>query len=42
MDDFSMAGSSFENFLENLAIILERCKGKNLALKWVKFHFIVT
>ena len=32
MDDFSVYGSSFENFLENLAIVLQRCKEKNLAL----------
>ena len=32
MDDFSVHGSSFENCLENLAIILQRCKENNLAL----------
>ena len=32
MDDFSMYGLSFEKCLENLAIVLQRCKDKNLAL----------
>ena len=32
IDDFSVYGSSFENFLENLAIVLQICKDKNLAL----------
>ena len=42
MDDFSMYGSILENCLENLAIILQRCKGQNLALNWGKCHFMVT
>ena len=32
MDDFSVYGSSFENYLENLETILHRCQDKNLAL----------
>ena len=32
MDDFSVFGSSFENCLHNLAVVLQRCKEKNLAL----------
>ena len=32
MDNFSMYGSSFENFIENLVIVLQRFKEKNLAL----------
>ena len=31
IDDFSIYGSSFENCLENLEIILQRCQDKNLA-----------
>ena len=31
MDDFSIYGSSFESCLENLEIVLQRCKDKNLA-----------
>ena len=32
MDDFSVYGSSFENCLENLETVLQKCKEKNLAL----------
>ena len=42
MDDFSVYGSSFENCLENLETVLQRCKDKNLALNWEKCHFMVT
>ena len=42
MDDFSVYGSSFEKCLENLAIVLQRCKNKNLAINWEKCHFMVT
>ena len=41
MDDFTMYGSSFENLLHNLGTVLHRCKDKNLALNWEKFHFMV-
>ena len=41
IDDFSVYGSSFENCLENLAIVLQRCKDKNLALNLEKCHFMV-
>ena len=42
MDDFSVYGSSFEHFVENLETVLHRCQDKNLALNWEKFHFMVT
>ena len=42
MDDFSVYGSSFESCLENLAIVLKRCKDKNMTLNWKKCHFMVT
>ena len=42
MDDFSVYGSSFENCLNNLEIVLQRCQDKNLALNWEKCHFMVT
>ena len=32
IDDFSIYGSSFENYLENLETVLQRCQEKNLAL----------
>ena len=41
MDDFSMYGSKFESYLENLETVLQRCKDKNLALNWEKCHFMV-
>ena len=42
MDDFSVYGSSFESYLENLENVLHRCKEKNLALNWEKCHVMVT
>ena len=36
MDDFSVYGTSFENCLENLETVLQRCQDKNLALNWEK------
>ena len=42
MDDFSVFGDSFENCLENLRKVLERCQEKNLVLNWKKCHFMVT
>ena len=41
-DDFSVYGSSFENYLKNLETLLQRCQDKNLALNWEKCHFVVT
>ena len=32
MDDFTVYGSSFENFLHNLGTVLHSCQDKNLAL----------
>ena len=42
MDDFTVYGSSFEQCLHNLGIVLQRCKDKNLALNLEKCHFMVT
>ena len=42
MDDFSVFGDSFENCLENLCKVLERCQEKNLVLNWEKCHLMVT
>ena len=42
MDDFTVYGSSFEQCLNNLETVLQRCKDKQLALNWKKFHFMVT
>ena len=42
MHDFTVYGSSFENFLHNLGTVLHMCQDKNLALNWEKCHFMVT
>ena len=41
MDDFSVFGSSFDNCLTNLDLMLARCEKTNLVLNWEKCHFMV-
>jgi hypothetical protein len=41
MDDFSVYGSSFEECLHCLTLVLVWCKEKNLVLNWEKCHFMV-
>ncbi|XP_075486211.1 uncharacterized protein LOC142525806 [Primulina tabacum] len=41
MDDFSIFGSSFNECLENLNLVLVRCEESNLVLNWEKCHFMV-
>ncbi|GKA88415.1 reverse transcriptase domain-containing protein [Tanacetum coccineum] len=41
MDDFSVFGSSFDNCLNNLDKMLQRCKDAHLVLNWEKCHFMV-
>ncbi|KAL5549377.1 hypothetical protein UlMin_004608 [Ulmus minor] len=41
MDDFSVFGSSFDNCIANLALVLQRCVDTNLVLNWEKCHFMV-
>ena len=41
MDDFSVFGSSFDTFLHNLDLVLNRCEKTNLVLNWEKCHFMV-
>ena len=41
MDDFSVFGSSFEDCLSNLDLMLARCEKTNLVLNWEKCHFMV-
>jgi hypothetical protein len=41
MDDFYVFGSSFEECLHRLTLVLVRCKEKNLVLNWEKCHFMV-
>jgi len=42
MDDFSIFGDSFDDCLNNLEKVLNRCEEKNLVLNWEKCHFMVT
>ncbi|GJY01452.1 RNA-directed DNA polymerase [Tanacetum coccineum] len=41
MNDFSVFGSSFDNWLINLEKMLKRCEETNLVLNWEKCHFMV-
>jgi hypothetical protein len=41
MDDFSVFGSSFQECLRRLTLVLVRCKEKNQVLNWEKYHFMV-
>ncbi|GKA64328.1 hypothetical protein Tco_0763934 [Tanacetum coccineum] len=41
MDDFSVFGNSFDNCLNNLDKMLQRCKDANLVPNWEKRHFMV-
>ncbi|XP_022855332.1 uncharacterized protein LOC111376601, partial [Olea europaea var. sylvestris] len=41
MDDFSVFGSSFDECLEHLSLVLQWCTKTNLVLNWEKCHFMV-
>ena len=41
MDDFSIYGTSFDDFLSNLDRVLQICEETNLFLNWEKCHFMV-
>ncbi|CAL9024924.1 unnamed protein product, partial [Prunus brigantina] len=41
MDDFSVFGSSFDNCLNHLSLVLQRCRETNLILNWEKCQFMV-
>ncbi|CAN6712883.1 unnamed protein product [Malus baccata var. baccata] len=41
MDDLSVFGNSFDICLNNLSLVLERCREANLVLNWEKCHFMV-
>ncbi|KAH9802215.1 hypothetical protein KPL71_001288 [Citrus sinensis] len=41
MDDFSVFGEIYSNYLHNLEEVLKRCEMTNLVLNWEKCHFIV-
>jgi len=40
-DDFSVHGSSFQECLHHLNLVLIRCQENNLVLNWEKCHFMV-
>ena len=41
MDDFSVNGSTFDDCLHNITLVLKRCMETNLVLNWEKSHFMV-
>ncbi|KAL8155728.1 hypothetical protein AgCh_000943 [Apium graveolens] len=41
MDDFSVFGTSYDECLHNLGLVLKRCVETNLVLNWEKCHFMV-
>ena len=41
MDDFSVYRNFFDDCLENLDKVLQRCEEKHLVLNWEKYHFMV-
>nr|GFA93207.1 reverse transcriptase domain-containing protein [Tanacetum cinerariifolium] len=41
MDDFSVFGNSFENYLSRLDKMLQMCKDTNLSRNWEKSHVMV-
>jgi hypothetical protein len=41
MNDFFVYGTSFNNCLNNLHKILQKCEDTNLVLSWEKYHFMV-
>jgi hypothetical protein len=41
MDDFSVCGTTFDDCLENLDKVLQRCEENHLVLNWEKCHFMV-
>jgi hypothetical protein len=41
MDDFSVYGKTFEDYLANLDKVVKRCQMVDLVLNWEKCHFMV-
>ena len=41
MDDFLVIGSTFDDCLHNLTLVLKRCMETYLVLNWKKCHFMV-
>ncbi|XP_038902440.1 uncharacterized protein LOC120089086 [Benincasa hispida] len=42
IDDFTVYGESFEDFLHNLSLVLKRCIEANLVLNYEKCHFMAS
>jgi hypothetical protein len=42
MDDFSVYGTYFDNFLFSINKVLQRCEDQHIVLNWEKCHFMVT
>jgi len=41
MDDFTVYGKTFADYLQKLDKVLQRCEEKHLVLNWEKWHFMV-
>jgi hypothetical protein len=41
MDGFSVYRKTFDDCLENLDKVLQRCEEKHLVLNWEKYHFMI-
>jgi hypothetical protein len=41
LDDFSIYGKTFEDYLANIDKLLKQCQMANLVLNWEKCHFMV-
>ncbi|XP_012461474.1 uncharacterized protein LOC105781480 [Gossypium raimondii] len=41
IDNFSVFGNDFEDYLKNLELVLCRYEETNLVLNWEKYHFMV-
>jgi hypothetical protein len=41
INDFFVYGKTFNDCLENLDKVLQRCDEKQLVLNWEKYHFMV-
>ena len=41
LNDFSVYGTYFDDYLSNLDRVLQRCEETNFVLNWEKCHFMV-
>ena len=40
MDDFSVYGTNFSHYLDNLSKVINKCIKHGLVLNWEKYHFM--